>query len=76
MVRTARVRTPAASDPAEGSVSAKLPTASPLAIGRSQRSFCSGVPNFCRISQVGALCTLISVETEPSPAEISSTTCA
>ena len=54
---------PPASDPAALSVSAKLATTWPLAIGRSHSSFCAGEPKRSKISQVGALCTLTIVET-------------
>ena len=42
--RTARVRIPCRSEPAEGSDIAIAPTSSPRAIGGSHRRFCSSVP--------------------------------
>jgi hypothetical protein len=65
------VRIAAASEPACGSVSAKAPMNAPAAAGRSTRSCCSGLPWRCRIALKGALCTLITVETAPSPAATS-----
>ncbi len=43
--RSARVRVPAASEPAPGSVRLQAPIFSPLASGTSQRCFCSSLPN-------------------------------
>ena len=40
----ARVRVPAASEPASGSVSPNAPSTSPFAIGVRNLSFCSSVP--------------------------------
>jgi hypothetical protein len=40
----ARVRTPARSEPASGSVTAKAASISPPAIAGSQRFFCASVP--------------------------------
>ena len=42
---SARVRVPAASEPAPGSVRLQAPIFSPRASGTSQRCFCSSVPN-------------------------------
>ena len=42
--RTARVASPARSDPAPGSLNSWHQTASPVHSGRSQRSCCSAVP--------------------------------
>ena len=42
---SARVRVPAASEPAPGSVRLQAPIFSPLASGVSQRGFCSSLPN-------------------------------
>src|SRR5215213_8535952 len=44
--RTARVRVDATSEPASGSVIASAPIFSPRIAGSSQRSTCSGVPDF------------------------------
>jgi hypothetical protein len=44
LVRSARVRMEAGSDPASGSVSAKEPSASPEQIRGSHSRFCSSVP--------------------------------
>src|SRR5204862_499087 len=50
-VRSARARRPRGSDPeTSGSVIAKNERISPATSGRSQRAFCSGVPNSWRIS--------------------------
>ena len=43
-VGVAVVRMPAGSDPASGSVRPKQPSASPVAIAGSQRSFCASLP--------------------------------
>ena len=42
--RTARVASPARSDPAPGSLNSWHQISSPVHSGRSQRCFCSGVP--------------------------------
>ena len=53
--RTARVRSVVGSEPGtSGSVMEKNDRSSPATSGRSQRSFCSGVPNRCRISPLPA----------------------
>src|SRR5580658_7127270 len=69
---TARVRKFDASDPACGSVNPNDPTCSPVANLRNQRSFCASVPEFAITMHVGELCTDTMVETDPSPAAISS----
>ena len=49
--RTATVRVPAASLPAEGSVSPHAPSISPLASGGRKRVFCASVPNIAMCAE-------------------------
>ena len=69
--RRADVRMPDGSLPKSGSVRPKHPTTSPLAIGGSQRSFCSSLPKV----QIGHIesepCTLTALRKPLSPASIS-----
>src|SRR6266566_7066897 len=65
-------RRDAASDPASASDSANPASSSPRAIGRSQRSFCAGVPCFTSIVVGMALCMPMETAMAASAAEISS----
>ena len=70
--RRARVRSAEASEPASGSVRQKAPIMDPAAMGLRKRSFCSGEPKRRMGAQPTELCTLMTVETAPLPAAISS----
>ena len=71
--RTATVRSAAASEPACGSVRQNAPSLRPAASGRSQRSFCSSLPQASRIEHTSELTATI-VDVAPSPAATSSRT--
>src|SRR5438105_6386891 len=65
--RRAEVRSAAASDPPEGSDSAKLPAMNrPLVSSGTYRRFCSGVPNFTTVSATMLVtATVTAVEAQP-----------
>ena len=54
--RTATVRVPAASLPADGSVRPQAPSISPLASGGRKRAFCASVPNIAMCAEHRPLC--------------------
>src|SRR5476649_1222654 len=68
----ARVLRFEASEPACGSVRQKAPSISPFASGFSHCSFCSVEPYVMSAAQSGELLTLITVDSPPSAAAISS----
>ena len=70
--RTARVRIPATSDPASGSVMAMAAIFSPRMAGSSQRRFCSSVPNSWIGGVAMSVCTPSAIGTPPKPARPSS----
>ncbi len=75
--RTARVRIPATSDPAPGSVTATAAIFSPEVIDGIQRAFCSGVPAFSRCGEAMSVWTRTVAENPPKverPASSASTT--
>ena len=72
-LRTARARSPAASEPASASESAKAPSSSPRAIGLSQRSCCAALPCRSSICVGSELCTATDTAMDASAAAISST---
>jgi hypothetical protein len=56
--RTARVRMPATSEPASGSVTATAHTFSPRINGGRYRSSCCGVPKLARCGEAMSVCTV------------------
>ena len=70
--RTARVRIAPASEPTCGSVKQNAPSHSPLAMRFKNCSFCQSLPKRSIGPHPTELVTEIMVETEPSPAAISS----
>src|SRR3954469_3758205 len=70
--RAARVRTLATSEPASGSVIASAPIFSPRIAGWSQRSTCSGVPNFAIGGVAMLVCAPIPAASPPDAHRASS----
>src|SRR5829696_1220653 len=71
-MRRARVRTPATSEPASGSVIASAPILSPRIAGASQRSCCSAVPNFAIGGVAMLVCAPIPAASPPDALRASS----
>ena len=63
----ALVAMPATSLPAPGSVMPSAPIRRPSMAGRSQRAFCSGVPNRAIGGVTYSHCTLTAMLTPPEP---------
>ncbi len=74
--RTARVASPAASDPEPGSVSAHAPSHSPVASFGRYFCFCASFPNVRMCAVPSPLCDASVSASEPSARAISSTTIA
>ena len=66
------MRTPATSEPASGSVIASAPIFSPRIAGASQRSCCSGVPNFAIGGVAMLVCAPIPAASPPDALRASS----